>query len=93
MNITISELLKLSNLNIIDLRNSINYNKGHIPGAININANDLLSNVDKYLNKNKTYYFYCDYGNMSRRVVDKLSLLGYKAVNIVGGYNNYLFRY
>ena len=92
MEISVNELLKNNNLNIIDIRNSYSYNKGHIPGAINIEVSDLLSNLNYYLERNKIYYFYCDYGNRSKNLVKKLSSLGYKAVNIIGGYNNYLFR-
>ena len=78
--------------NIIDIRSLNNYNKGHIDGAIHINQFDLLFNPSNYLNKEETYYIYCNSGVSSKVVVNKLNSLGYHTVNIDGGYNNYLLR-
>jgi rhodanese-related sulfurtransferase len=90
--ITIDELLKLKNINIIDIRDYTKYYNGHITGAVNISENELLINHNKYLNMNKIYYIYCDYGNRSRVCVNRLNNMGYNTVNIIGGYHNYLFR-
>ena len=46
--ISVSELKKLSNINIIDIRNIEKYNDKHMPGAINISLNQLLTNPEKY---------------------------------------------
>ncbi len=78
--------------NIIDIRSRSKYNLNHIPGAINIEAIELLSNPSRYLNKSDIYYLYCDFGNTSRIVVNKLNNMGYNTVNIEGGFNNYLLR-
>lgn len=77
---------------IIDIRSSDKYNAGHIPGAINITASNLLDNPSRYLNKYDTYYLYCTTGYTSGMIVSKLKLLGYNVVNIDGGYNKYLLR-
>jgi rhodanese-related sulfurtransferase len=90
--IYIDELLKLKNINIIDIRDYNKYYNGHIPGAININENELINNHKYYLDKNKIYYIYCDYGNRSKVCVNRLNNMGYHVINIVGGYHNYLFR-
>ena len=57
---------------------------------INITYYDILLNYDKYLDKNRIYYIYCNSGFKSKRLVNKLNMLGYNCVNIEGGYNNYL---
>jgi len=84
--------MSLTYNNIIDIRDSYKYNLGHMPNAINIPYKELIDNYSKYLNKDTKYYLYCDSGNNSRVLVNKLNKLGYKTINIDGGYNNYLFR-
>ena len=74
----------------IDIRDKNKYLKGHIASAININYIDLLANTSRYLNKNNTYYIYCDSGMKSEFVVSRLVKKGYNCVNVDGGYNNYL---
>ncbi|MBQ6324046.1 MAG: rhodanese-like domain-containing protein [Bacilli bacterium] len=92
MQISINDLLNLKNINIIDIRDRVKYNLGHIPGSINISYYELLNNTSKYLDKDKTYYLYCDFGNTSRVIVSRLNSNGYKTISISGGYNNYLLR-
>lgn len=92
MNISIDKLLRLYNPHIIDIRNHSKYLNSHIPGSVSIDEYELLFNTDKYLNKDEVYYIYCDSGTRSLRVVSNLIHLGYRAVNIDGGYNNYLLR-
>lgn len=53
-----------------------------IKGSINMNIDKLLSNPSKYLDKNKTYYFYCLKGSRSRRAVQILGVYGYKVVKV-----------
>ena len=91
--IRVDELLKLNNVNIIDIRNSSRYLLGHIPNSINISENELINNSNKYLKNNIKYYIYCQSGIRSSYVVNILNNQGFDCVNIVGGYNNYVFRY
>ncbi len=88
MNILLSDLN--SDKIIIDIRAKYKYLLNHIPNSINILENDLLMNPTKYLNFNKEYVVYCDYGNRSKRVVNYLNTKGYKVYNLVGGFNSYL---
>lgn len=76
----------------IDIRSKIDYIKGHIDGAINIESYDLLLNHKSYLKKNNVYYIYCNSGFKSKIMVSKLNSLGYNCVNVDGGYNNYLLK-
>lgn len=91
--ISIKDLLKeisLNKTNIIDIRSLFQYQLDHIPTAINISYQALKSNPEKYLEKNKKYYIYCQSGHSSNNLVITLNQLGYTTVNIKGGYNNYL---
>lgn len=84
--------LEQEQLNIIDIRTNLEYQYGRIPTAINIDKFILIKTPEKYLQKDKTYYIYCNSGISSNRVVEILNQKGYNAVNINGGYNNYLLR-
>ncbi len=90
--IDIKKLLKINNPIIIDIRNISKYNNSHIPNSIHIDELNLMNNPLQYLNKDNTYYVYCDFGNRSKRVVYHLNNMGFKCVNIEGGYNNYLLE-
>lgn len=89
-NISIDNLLKLDKPIIIDIRNKISYNNGHINNAINISYEDLLVNYDKYLSKDKTYFIYCSKGTKSVKLCQLLQLKGYKTINILGGYQAWI---
>lgn len=84
--ISIHELLKISNANIIDIRDKYSYNTGNLPGSINIPYYSLLSNYSIYLNKNNKYYLYCDYGKQSKEISNRLNLFGYNTFYVKEGY-------
>lgn len=86
------EKMKNENINLIDIRNNYNYQMGFIPTAKNIPSIELKLNPSKYLSKEKIYYLYCQTGHTSKLLSNDLNNQGYKTVNILGGYNNYLFR-
>lgn len=92
MSIDINGLLNLSNPNIIDIRSEQNYNNNHIPKAKNIPLEKLLSNVSSYLNKDNIYYIYCQKGISSPRICQILNNLGYKTINIDGGYEAWILK-
>ena len=54
-NISINDLLKIDKPTIIDIRNKVSYNNGHINNAINIPYEELLVNYNKYLLKDMIY--------------------------------------
>ena len=84
--ISIYQLLKLSNPNIIDIRDKYSYNIGNLRGSINIPYYSLLSNYSIYLNKNNVYYLYCDYGHQSKEISNRLNLFGYNTYYVKEGY-------
>ena len=73
---------------IVDVRDSILYKMGTLPGAINIpveNIKELYS-----LPKDKDIYVFCQVGDYSGEVVELLTDAGYNACNLAGGYLKYL---
>ena len=84
--ISIYELLKLSNPNVIDIRDKYSYNIDNLKGAKNIPYYSLLSNYSIYLNKKDKYYLYCDYGHQSKEISNRLNLFGYNTFYVKEGY-------
>ena len=75
---------------LLDIRDKYEYLLGHIPKAINIPYNYLMLMPENYLNFYTTYYIYCDSGSKSRKVCLFLNELGYKTIDLIGGYNEYI---
>lgn len=93
MKISIDDLFSLEKpIYLIDIRDSDSYNRGHIPGAIHIVSSELIYHPSRYLDKNKKYYLYCDFGYISEDVCRRLFMQGYRVFSILGGYQNYLLR-
>jgi len=90
-NINVNEL-KYINKNIIDIRNTEKYNNNHIPNSINIPSEKLLQYPERYLNKEESYYLYCQKGLTSYNVCRILALKGYKVININGGYESWIIN-
>ena len=87
--ISVRELLNLNNPIIVDVRNSYYYNISHIKGSISIPYYNLLNNYSHYLNKYSTYYLYCDTGEQSSKIVNRLNNFGYHTVSVDGGFLEY----
>lgn len=77
---------------LIDIRDKYEYVLGNIKGSINIPYNYLALMPENYLNFLTTYYIYCDSGSKSRKMCLLLNQLGYKTVDLIGGYEYYLKR-
>lgn len=90
--ITVEEFLKIPNPSIIDIRSIENYNNNHIPNSINIPFEKLIITPNKYLNFNTVYYIYCQKGYISLSVCRTLASMGYRVVNIIGGYEEWLLK-
>lgn len=85
----IEDLAKINFKNTIDIRKIEDYNRGSIPNSINIPRKNLLLYPEKFLNKEKKYYIYCESGEKSLKVSKELKELGYNTINVEGGYNAY----
>ena len=89
--ISVIDFLKIQDkVNIIDVRIVENFNRSHIPNAINVPSDLLLANPKKYLNFQDTYYIYCQKGLTSSKLCTLLRSQGYKAINIIVGYEEYI---
>ena len=81
--------INIDNL-LIDIRDKYEYVLGHIKQAYNIPYTYIFTFPEKYLDFNKTYYIYCESGSKSRKIVNYLSQLGYKVIDLIGGYKEYI---
>lgn len=90
--ISVSDLKKINNPIIIDIRDNQKYNDNHIMSAKNINYEQLMIYPYKYLSKNNVYYIYCQRGIKSRNLCNILSNNGYNVININGGYEAWILN-
>lgn len=70
---------------IIDIRDAVSFEYGHIPGSINILQNEVVERVKKF-NEKKELYICCKSGILSEEVAEELNNAGFKAYNLKGGY-------
>lgn len=70
---------------LLDVRTPQEYQKGHIPGSVNLPLL-LLDNADEIIeNEHTPIFVYCQSGNRSLQAVARLSALGYSNVKNIGG--------
>ena len=70
---------------LIDLRETEDYLKGHLPGAVNVPF-DKLEDVFVRIEKGRNVFLYCETGSHSMLASRILSSKGYKVYNLYGGY-------
>lgn len=85
----LKEIMSVRKINLIDLRDNYQYLSGTIPTATNAPINFLLMMPDKYMKKEEIYYLFCEYGKTSLKACKRLTDLGYKVINIDGGFFEY----
>lgn len=90
MDITVSELKQLAQgtYEIIDIRNEEEIAHGTMPGAILLQPEEILTS-DK-IDRSKRLVICCQRGQLSRDVADMLTEQGLDAVNLSGGYIDWL---
>ena len=83
--ITVEELSRMEadSFVLVDLRDAVSYEYGHIPGAVNIPKEDVFSRVKA---KDKTVCLYCRNGVVSLAAAEELCEKGLRAVSLKGGY-------
>lgn len=80
---------------LIDVRSAVEYENGHINGAINIDVedilkiNDLLEYENKNIDSSKAIIVYCRSGSRSANAANKLIELGYTKVYDLGSIDNW----
>ena len=88
--ITVNDLRSLDGINIIDIRSEEKYNDNHILNANNIPFNKLIYSPDRYLDRKKVYYIYCQKGRKSVQLCNILNAKGFNVINIIGGYEAWI---
>ena len=83
--ISLNKLLKLKNINIIDIRDNNEYDEFRISNSINIPYSELLNNHIYYINKKDKYYIVCETGYTSKQLIKKLSKYNYHFVYVKKG--------
>lgn len=90
--ISLKKLLKLNNINIIDIRNKNEYLKFNIYNSKNIPFLDLFKNYDTLLNINEVYYIICETGYNSKKLCKYLNKHKYNVIHVKKGINK-LYRF
>ena len=76
---------------VVDVRSKEEYDKGHIPGAINVPIDSLKQDIrnneaiPELADKKKVYMIYCRSGRRSNEAAKLLSGFGYKHIYEFGG--------
>ena len=89
MEITLDEMNKLSadEYRLIDIRDEVSFEYGHIDGAVNMAPDDL---TDGRIAKDKKIIIYCKSGVVTREIAEKMCAEGYDAYSLEGGYIGWL---
>ena len=82
--VKVSTKLELSGRRVLDVRKSSEFEKDHIPGAINI-SHALLRSRLKELDREVTWYVVCESGDRSARSASFLNAMGWSVINLSGG--------
>ncbi len=82
--------LRNQNCFFLDVREEIEFELSHIPGAVNIPLSELRSNLDQLPN-NQTIYVYCKSGVRAYNACRILSQHGFACKNLDGGITTYQY--
>lgn len=69
---------------IVDIRKAEDYQKGHLPGAVNIAYSKIGESMDR-LPKNKDILVYCYSGQTSGQAIAAMRIMGFNAYSIKSG--------
>ncbi len=78
-----------SSVQLVDVRSPAEYNRGHIPFALNLPLNDLRKDMKK-LDKNRPVIVYCAVGYRGYLAYRILCQHGFKVTNLDGGYELFI---
>jgi rhodanese-related sulfurtransferase len=84
-----AELIKSSDVTILDVRTVKEFSEGHINGALNIDVDGdgFLEEANMVLDKTKTIAVYCRSGRRSADAASKLADAGFKVVVMLPPYH------
>lgn len=80
--VSVDEFAKViadNQVQLIDTRTEVEFNEGHIPGAINIDVNesDFEAKVGQKIDKTRPVALYCRGGRRSKIAAERIVALGY----------------
>jgi len=73
---------------ILDVRDPVEYKRGHVPSAVHLPLDQLRERMDE-LPEDRDIWAYCFVGQRSYYASRALCQYGYKARNISGGFKSY----
>ncbi|MDQ0178542.1 FAD-dependent oxidoreductase [Bacillus chungangensis] len=82
------EMLQPEEQVLLDVRNTMEYEQGHIDGAVHISVDELRERINE-LDKDKEVYTYCAVGIRGYIAARILKQNGFKVKNLTGGYRTY----
>lgn len=85
------EELEDSNAFVIDVRDPVEFKKGHVGNALNVPLNDLRTRIEE-LPKDREIWTYCQVGQRSYYASRVLSQHGFDTKSLSGGYKTHLLR-
>lgn len=74
---------------LLDVRDFQEYEKGHIPGAVNIPRDEIERAKELIPDRNTPIYAYCYSGRRSDYAVSSLKRMGFTSVRNIGGIASY----
>jgi len=80
----------IGKVELIDIREPYEFKGGTLKSAKNIPMGNLLSEPNKYLNKEIAYYIMCQSGGRSGKTCRALLKEGYNVINVSGGMGSYV---
>ena len=85
LEISVDELADLDSdeVVLVDLRDAVSFEYGHIPGAVNLSAESVCERIKI---KDKIELLYCRNGIVSLSVAEEMREKGYRAFSLKGGY-------
>ncbi len=81
----IKEILKKEDVTVVDVRNTWEYDEGHVNNAVNIPLNEIPARIDEIRKLNGPAILYCRSGNRSGAAVHILKRAGITNVYNGGG--------
>lgn len=74
---------------VIDVRETNEYDAGHIPGAMNKPLSEISARNLEGLDPNQEYVVVCQSGNRSQQASDLLAEEGYEVINVKQGMSSW----
>ena len=81
----INEILRKEDVIVVDVRNTWEYEEGHVNNAVNIPLNEIPARIDEFRKLNGPVILYCRSGNRSGTAVHILKQAGVTNVYDGGG--------